>query len=448
MPEFQLGSICKQNIAPSTGDTALERFEFPMSTIDGELSSAENELAQDQSALLAMIKERDTTRHKRACYRFEATGNTFLVPYSVILQAVLGSYTYLWNGLLHEESMQLLFANERISKDRIEVDFSDKIPVSLLQQKGAVERLVWLWYTPELRNWWQSVAASLHQGFGNPIEVKIPKLDSCKLVLWVKRHRGYLLAYKMKIWGAKVPYSEIVWSHPNLQQTSEPVRHYAQKGHGISETDSQDQDNDVTQLGKKGKPVLAEADATIEFINHPKIRKKKRVLATDARKIGLTTDVETDEIVTTNETAIGGTLRQMMAVESELQPENEFDVRQEFQSIVEALHQIWGFHIREITYEKENGSDWAKIAGAFRGREFTIIEGVNDGNPSASTVIISGLMKYRVSFFLNGNASSWNVSGLESYCEQEKKTYALLRHRENRPVRRWSNLLEEKMMGC
>lgn len=371
-----------------------------------------------------------------------------MVPYHVILHAMLGNYTYLWNSLLHEESMQLLFANEKISKDRIEVDFSDNIPVSVLQQKGAVERLVWLWYTPKLRTWWQAVAASLHQGYGNPIEVEIPRLDSCKFVLWAKRHRGYLLGYKMKIWGAKVPYSEIVWSHPNLQQTSVPVRHYTQKGHGTNEAVSQDQENDVTQFGKKGKPILAEADATIAFINHPKIRKKKRVLATDTRKIGLAIDDETDEIVTTNETAIGGTLRQMMAVESELQPENKFDVCQEFQSIVEALQQIWGFQIREITYEKANGSDWAKISGAFRGREFTIIEGVNNGSPSASMVIISGPMKYRISFLLNGNTSSWNVSGLESYCEQEKKTYALLRHRENRLIRRWSSLLEEKMMGC
>lgn len=448
MPEYKLGSICQPNIAPFTVDIALEKFELSMSAIDGELSSAENELAHDQSELLAMMKERDTTRHKRACYRFEATGNTFLIPYHVILQAILGNYTYLWNSLLHEESMQLLFANERISKNRIEVGFSDVIPVSLLQQKGTVERLVWLWYTPELRTWWQSVTASLHQGYGNPIEVKLPKLDSCKLALWVKRQKGYLLAYKIKILGAKVPYSEIVWAHPNLQHTSETTRHYTEKGRGISERGIQDQDNDVTQLGKKGKPVLDEVDVTIKFVNHPKIRKKKREVDADTCSIGLSLDDETDEKVTTNEMAVGGRRRQMMAVESESQSEVKLDIQQEFRLIVEALQRIRGFQILEITYEKANGSDWAKIAGAFRGREFTIIEGVSDGNSSASTVIIRGTMKYRVRSFLAGNTSSWNVSGLESYCEEEKKTYVLLRHRENRPLQRWSELLKEKMMGC
>lgn len=45
-------------LAPCTGDTALERFEFPISTIESELSSAEEDLVQDHPELLAMIKER------------------------------------------------------------------------------------------------------------------------------------------------------------------------------------------------------------------------------------------------------------------------------------------------------------------------------------------------------------------------------------------------------
>ncbi len=172
----------------------------------------------------SLLSLQTRTNLAERCWVFSSDGQKVVIPVVEGIRALVAPTRYLALHCLEPAFLNEAVRRYRLDGDRLLIEFSDEIPLSLINN-GMVLHLARLLLQPDFRSAWDAVYFCMRQSgsarsSSSKVDLPMPKLTRMVVLGYISSNT-LLVREILQAEAAFLPLTKIVWLHPRLEKEGE-----------------------------------------------------------------------------------------------------------------------------------------------------------------------------------------------------------------------------------